>query len=152
MNKKDLSRRVASVMRENDVRKPVTFRKKIFHISDDEGNSSDFIMKSTSKGVLFTNDDVEAMLDACIQVVEDALAQGEEVSVRGFGSLGLHYRKARKTRHPETGEIVDVPGRYSPKFQMGTDLKTCAKLYELSLGEDAIPSDIELEGGEDDGD
>ena len=63
MNRKELVRRIANVMRENNIRKPVSSQKQVFHISDDEGNTKDFVVKKTDKGVLFTYDDVEAMMD-----------------------------------------------------------------------------------------
>lgn len=135
MNRKELVRRIANVMRENNIRKPVSSQKQVFHISDDEGNTKDFVVKKTDKGVLFTYDDVEAMMDTCLAVVGDSLKRGESVSIRGFGTLSLNYRKPRTNKHPVTHEDVEVSGRYVPKFESGKDLKMCAKMYELSLAE-----------------
>ena len=78
MNRKELVRRIANVMRENDIRKPVSSQKQVFHISDDEGNSKDFVVKKTDKGVLFTYDDVEAVMDTCLAVIGDSLYQSED--------------------------------------------------------------------------
>lgn len=100
MNRKELVRRIANVMRENDIRKPVSSQKQVFHISDDEGNSKDFVVKKTDKGVLFTYDDVEAVMDTCLAVIGDSLKRGESVSIRGFGTLSLNYRKPRVNKHP----------------------------------------------------
>ena len=58
MNRNEFVRRVTSVMRENDIRKPVSSPKQVFHISDDEGNSKDFVVRKTDKKVIFTIDDV----------------------------------------------------------------------------------------------
>lgn len=135
MNRKELVRRIANVMRENDIRKPVSSQKQVFHISDDEGNSKDFVVKKTDKGVLFTYDDVEAVMDTCLAIIGDSLKKGESVSIRGFGTLSLNYRKPRVNKHPVTHEEVEVSGRYVPKFESGKDLKMCAKMYELSLEE-----------------
>ena len=135
MNRKELVRRIANVMRENNIRKPVSSQKQVFHISDDEGNSRDFIVKKTDKGVLFTYDDVEAVISTCLAVIGDSLKRGESVSIRGFGTLSLNYRKPRVNKHPVTHEEVEVSWRYVPKFESGKDLKMCAKMYELSLEE-----------------
>lgn len=135
MNRKELVRRVSNVLRDNNVKKPVHVQKHVLHISDDDGNTKDFVIKKNDTGILFTIDDVNAIIDACIYVIQDALKHGDCVSIRGFGSLGLHYRKARTTKHPTTGEPVDVEARYVPKFISGNDLKMCAKIYELSVGE-----------------
>ena len=135
MNKKELSRRIAAALRDQDIRKSVSAPKKVFHISDDEGNQKDFILKTTEKRVLFTVDDVEAIIDTCIEVIIDALKHGDPVTIRGFGTLGLKYRKGRTLKHVETGEEVEASSRFLPKFSFGSDLRMAAKLYELSLGD-----------------
>ena len=124
MNRKELVRRIANVMRENDIRKPVSSQKQVFHISDDEGNSKDFVVKKTDKGVLFTYDDVEAVMDTCLAVIGDSLKRHEE---------------------------VEVSGRYVPKFESGKDLKMCAKMYELSL-EERLANYESSESDEEEGD
>lgn len=133
MNKKDLISKTAEVLRSNNIRKPVSTPKQVFHISDDEGNQKDFIVKKTDKAVLYNTTDVTAILDACLSVVEDAIKHGEEVSIHGFGTLGVHKRAERITKHPETGEIVKVNARFVPKFSFGNNLRMAAKVYELSL-------------------
>lgn len=154
MNRKELVRRVANVMREKNVRKPVSSPKQVFHISDDEGNTKDFIIRKTDKSVLFTADDVESMVEACLFVIEEAIKRGETVSIRGFGTLGLKYRKPRATKKLGTDEWVDIDARYIPKFTFGNDLRMCAKVYELSLQDNALTeplpvfdeSDDEMDG------
>ena len=141
MNKKELVRRVATTMRDKNIRKLVSSKKQVFHISDDEGNSKDFTIKKSDKGVLFTIDDIEVVIDNIISVIEESIKHGEPISIQGFGTLALHYRKARSTKHPDTGEPVVVPARYIPKFDYGKDLRMCAKIYELSL--DNIESETE---------
>lgn len=144
MNRREFVRRIANVMRENNIRKPVSSPKQVFHISDDEGNKKDFVVKKTDKSVLFTVDDVEAVVDACLYVIEESLKRGEPVSIRGFGSLGLKYRKPRATKRPGTEEWVDVEARYVPKFSFGNDLRMCAKVYELSLGDGLIGAELPI--------
>jgi len=138
MNRKELIRRTASLMREKDIRKPVSMPKQVFHISDDEGNTRDFTLRKIDKSVIFTADDVEAIIDSCIEVIMDALRHGEEISIRGFGTLGLKYRKKRSLIHVGTGEQIEMESHYSPKFTSGNDLRTCAKVYEMYLKENQI--------------
>ena len=133
MNKKDLISKAADLLRKSNIRKPVSTPKQVFHISDDDGNQKDFVVKKTDKTVLYNAADVAAILDACLSVVEDAIKHGEEIYIHGFGSLGVHQRAARTTKHPETGEIVEVRARYVPKFTFGNNLRMAAKLYEMSL-------------------
>lgn len=135
MNRKEFARRIASLMRERDIRKPISIPKQVFHISDDEGNAKDFVVKKTDKSVQFTIDDIESIIDATIYVIEDAIRHGEEISIRGFGTLGLHYRKSRKLKHVGTGKDTVAEARYVPKFTSGNDLKLSARMYELSLSD-----------------
>jgi len=135
MNKKELSSRVAEVLRANNIRKPVSVKKQTFHITDEDGNTADFHIKQQDKNVLYTVDDTANVIDACIAVILDAIKNGEEISIKGFGSLGLHYRAARRTKEPNFGEWCEIEARYIPKFSYGNDLRMAARLYELSHAE-----------------
>jgi len=154
MNRRELVRHIATAMRENNIRKPISSPKHVFHISDDEGNTKDFIIKKTDKTVMYTIEDIDAVLDACLSIIEDSLKRGEPVTIRGFGTLGLRYRKARKTRGMISDEWVDVAARYVPKFSFGDRLRFCAKMYELSLqdGQYTEPLPVFDEDGEGDSD
>lgn len=134
MNKKELISKVADVLRTGDVRKPLPSNKTVFHIVDDHGNQTDFTIRNSEKGLLYTADDVSAIIDACLSVVEDALKRGEEVSIYGFGTLGLNHRAARQTKHPDTGEAVTIKERYVPKFNYGNILRMAARTYEETAG------------------
>lgn len=146
MNRMDLIKRVTNVMREKDIRKLVSTPRKVFHISDDEGNSKDFVIKKTDKGVLFTSDDIEIIVDNILDVIMDTLKHGDEISIRGFGTLALNLREERATKHPVTGEDITIAAHYTPKFVAGKDLRMCAKIYELSIEDNIIPQDNNGDG------
>ena len=55
--------------------------------------------------------------------MSDALAQGERIEIRGFGSFSLHFRPPRQGRNPKTGETVALAGKYVPHFKPGKDLR-----------------------------
>ena len=52
-----------------------------------------------------------------------ALAAGERIEIRGFGSFSLHYRAPRLGRNPKTGEEVELAGKYVPHFKPGKELR-----------------------------
>lgn len=133
MNRKNFIKCVADVLRENGAKKPVSIPKQVFHISDDEGNTKDFAVKKTDKAVMFTQEDVSTIVDACICVITESLKHGEPITFQGFGTLGLNYRKPRKTKIVGTEKEVLIDGHYTPKFSFGNELRMCAKIYELSL-------------------
>lgn len=135
MNKNDFIKCVSELLRAGNIKKPVSIPKQVFHISDDEGNSKDFTIKKTDKSVFYTKDDVATIVDACLYVIQESLKQGEPINFRGFGILGLNYRKPRATKHVNTDEQIIIEGRYVPKFTFGNDLRMCAKIYELSLND-----------------
>jgi len=67
---------------------------------------------------------VAEVVDAVIEAMTMALAQGGKVEIRGFGSFTVKQRKARKARNPKTGELVEVPAKRVPHFKPGKELKT----------------------------
>ena len=62
---------------------------------------------------------VKTMLDA----MSAALAEGDRIEIRGFGSFGLNFRPPRTGRNPKTGEKVLVPKKYVPHFKAGKELR-----------------------------
>ncbi len=150
MNKKELVRRTASEMRQRELRKPVSLPKQVLHISDDEGNSKDFVVKKTDKTVIYTIEDVEAVIDTCLEVIEAAIRGGETVTVHGFGSLGLKYRKPRSLKHVATGERTVAEGRFVPHFLAGNNLKVDARIFETALEDGVIsePTPMKNDAGE----
>lgn len=152
MNKKDLVSRVAEVLRENDVRKPVKIKKHRFQITDEEGNAANFTVKRADKQVLYTVDDINNIVDACIEVALESIRRGEEISIRGFGILGLHYRAPHRTKHPGTEDWYEIEAHYTPKFFCGNDLKAAAKVYDLSRKEKAVEDDYKWADYDEEGD
>ena len=135
MNKKDLISKVAETLRRNNIKKPISMPKQIFHISDDEGNKKDFVVRKTEKSVLYNIEDVTAVIEATLSVIEDAIKKGEDVRLYGFGTFAIKERASRTARHPSTGELVEVDSRYVPKFTYGNNLRMAAMIYGKSLDE-----------------
>ncbi len=67
--------------------------------------------------------DIELAIKAIIDQMSQALACGERVEIRGFGSFSLHYRAPRIGRNPKTGEAVRLTGKYVPHFKPGKDMR-----------------------------
>ncbi len=84
---------------------------------------SALIARIASRQQLLTEKDVELAVKALLEQMVDALATGERVEVRGFGSFSLHHRPPRTGRNPKTGETVEVGSKYVPHFKPGKELK-----------------------------
>jgi integration host factor subunit beta len=67
--------------------------------------------------------DVELAVRYILEQMSTALATGERIEIRGFGSFSLHYRPPRMGRNPKTGEAVALSGKYVPHFKPGKDLR-----------------------------
>jgi len=63
------------------------------------------------------------VLDAMASVVGDALADGSQVSMVGFGTFLVRERPARSGRNPRTGETIQIAASRSPSFKAGKALK-----------------------------
>ncbi len=67
--------------------------------------------------------DVELAIKTMLDHMAQALAAGERIEIRGFGSFSLHYRSPRVGRNPKTGESVELEGKYVPHFKPGKELR-----------------------------
>jgi len=74
-----------------------------------------------------SKNDVKEVVDGIIETVQEALAEGEEVAIAGFGTFTVTERAARKGRNPATGEEIDIPASKSPKFKPGKGFKDAVK-------------------------
>lgn len=135
MNKTDFVRKVASVLKDNEIQKPIAAMKSTLHISDDNGNHSKIILRSMDNNVPYTTNDVDSILSACFAVITDSIQHGEPVAIKGFGTFGLNYRAARRTKDIKTGAPVSIPAHYIPKFTASTNLKMAASRYGASLND-----------------
>ena len=71
-----------------------------------------------------SRDQAKAALDAFTDGVAEALAQGRDVKLIGFGSFVSVHRKAGVARNPQTGEAVARPASRTARFRPGEGLKS----------------------------
>lgn len=71
----------------------------------------------------FSRRDAEVMVNAVFDSMTDALAKGERIEIRGFGSFMIKQRAAREGRNPRTGAIVSVAAKKVPLFKVGKELR-----------------------------
>ncbi len=70
-----------------------------------------------------TKVETEAVLIGFWEVIEEALVQGESVSLRGIGSFRTQNRPARNGRNPLTGESMRIEARTVPVFKPSKEFK-----------------------------
>ena len=62
-------------------------------------------------------------VDGVFDSIAEALADGEDVRILGFGTFATRERPARTARNPRTGELVPVAASTVPVFKPGRPLR-----------------------------
>lgn len=70
-----------------------------------------------------TKRDADAILTAAIDAIMEAVAEGEKVTLVGFGSFEPRKRAAREGRNPQTGKTISIPETVVPAFSAGKGFK-----------------------------
>ena len=71
----------------------------------------------------FTKKDAEKALGAVIDTITETLANGDKISLVGFGTFEVRDRAAKDAKNPKTGETIHVPAKKVPAFKAGSGLK-----------------------------
>ena len=67
--------------------------------------------------------DTVTVVNLIMENIGSALAAGDKVELRGFGSFKVKSRRSRLARNPRTGDAVDVPAKRVPYFKASNELK-----------------------------
>jgi DNA-binding protein HU-beta len=62
-------------------------------------------------------------VNAVLETIQSAVANGDKVAITGFGVFEKSERPARTARNPSTGATIEVPESSVPKFRPGADFK-----------------------------
>ena len=69
----------------------------------------------------------EKALNGMLMSVTEALANGDKVTLVGFGTFSTVTRAARKAKNPRTGEMIEIPAKTVAKFKPGSKLADAVK-------------------------
>lgn len=76
-----------------------------------------------------TNREAKEIVELFFQFISDALINGQQVKISGFGNFTLHDKRERPGRNPRTGEEVPVTARRVVTFHCGQKLKARVEKY-----------------------
>ena len=65
----------------------------------------------------------DASVNALFEVIGDAMANGESVSIARFGTFSVKERAAREGRNPRTGEPITIAATKVASFKAGKKLR-----------------------------
>ncbi len=84
---------------------------------------TDLIEKVSLQTDGLTKKQTEIIVNMLFDSIKEALAGGDKIEIRGFGSFRIRQRRTREGRNPKTGQNVFVPEKRVPFFKAGKELK-----------------------------
>ena len=84
---------------------------------------SELIAKLAERNPRLVARDADEAVNTMLDAMTEALAGGQRIEIRGFGSFRLRARRMKEGRNPKTGETVAVPAKRVPFFKAGKELK-----------------------------
>lgn len=86
------------------------------------------LVKAIATDAGITQTAARAALQAFELRVAEALADGEDVMLVGFGTFKATHQPARMAHNPQNGEPVEVPAKKRVSFVAGKGLKDIVNL------------------------
>ena len=88
-------------------------------------NKSDLVEKvandcNVSKAI------ADQALNSILGAITGAVAEGDKVTLIGFGTFSVTKRAAREGRNPQTGKSIQIPAKNVVKFKAGKKLADAA--------------------------
>lgn len=65
----------------------------------------------------------DSVISATVEAIMETVANGDKVTLVGFGSFEPRHRKAREGRNPKTNEKMQIPETTVPAFSAGKQFK-----------------------------
>lgn len=86
-------------------------------------NKSELIHKMVELKPNLTIKDATAAVEALTTAIGDALKNGDDVQLVGFGTFKVNRTKERQGRNPASGAPLTIPAKNKPAFSAGKGLK-----------------------------
>lgn len=74
-------------------------------------------------GTGLTKLETEAVINGFLKTIVQALAEGESVELRGFGTFRIKERAPRTGRNPKTGKVVEIDTQYVPHVRISREVR-----------------------------
>lgn len=85
-------------------------------------NKSELIEQLAARANV-TKKKAELVVNLIFSSMNEALARGDRIEIRGFGSFVNKRYGAYSGRNPRTGEVIEVPEKFLPFFKVGKELR-----------------------------
>lgn len=84
-------------------------------------NKTDLVNEIAAKAGL-TKEQSKNALNACLESIEQALANDDKVQLIGFGTFSIVEKSERSGVNPATGEKITIAARKAVKFKPASEL------------------------------
>lgn len=78
-----------------------------------------------SERTMLNRREAKLMVEQFFDEISQALANGEQVKLSGFGNFELRDKKERPGRNPKTKEDIPIPARRVVTFRAGQKFRQC---------------------------
>jgi integration host factor subunit beta len=84
---------------------------------------SDLVRRIRDQNLHLYERDAENIVNAILGEIIQALARGDRVEIRNFGTFSVRNRRARIARNPQTGRGVAIEKKAWPYFKTGKEMR-----------------------------
>ena len=102
---------------------------------------SELIARLAERNPRLVARDADEAVNTMLDAMTDALAGGQRIEIRGFGSFALNFRPPRIGRNPKSGDRVQVPAKRVPHFKAGKELRERVDGNGVDTGTRESPDD-----------
>jgi len=85
------------------------------------------LIRTVSERTGNTQKDTKEMFDVMTQVIMETVANGDRVTIPGFGTFETRERSARQGVNPQTREPITIPAARTAGFTPGSHFKTAVR-------------------------
>ena len=86
-------------------------------------NKQELVAKFMEETGMVVKAQAERHVNAVINIIKEAVVEGDKVQIAGFGTFGSKERAARTARNPQTGGTVAIAAKKVPTFKAGKGFK-----------------------------
>jgi len=81
------------------------------------------LIEALAQDANLTLREASPIAETILETMVEALAAGDSIEIRGFGSFVIKEYDSYIGRNPKTGDSIKVPPKKLPFFKVGKDLK-----------------------------
>ena len=81
------------------------------------------LVKAVADGTGIGQAVAAGVVDGVLETIAARLADGESVTLPGFGTFDVRERRARTGRNPQTGEAIEIAASRAVAFKAGKALR-----------------------------